>query len=361
MAAGRRRAVWWCAVAGALVAAATGIGQANTAHPEDVPKTEERATGVPATERVMVARSASAATPLPPVTLAKDDWNAFLHATRLARAEVADAARAAARARLRTAVDQTVEAMQAGIPAFADWRFSFFTTYRLSYAALSGTVTGGDATESVRAVLAERFQALVLDAASPHQRLIQALDDIAADVAARRGAFVAERRAALDRLAAERALPSDAGPIRGPVPGPIPHVVSEADALELPPLEPLRRHIAVDAAAADVGWLDDREMLVLAGRQAVRRSAGFLAEPALLATVPAPLLEATPFLVGPVVGAAVFGTGMAVEFAAVKLWESSERAALEAAAGEALDQYRDALLAGALPNADTIVNRMVGS
>ncbi|HEY0833146.1 MAG TPA: hypothetical protein VGE72_04470, partial [Azospirillum sp.] len=51
---------------------------------------------------------------------------------------------------------------------------------------------------------------------------------------------------------------------------------------------------------------------------------------------------------------------LGVELAVVKLWEAEERDTLAEAAGRALDQYRDALLAAALPVSAAIVAGSLG-
>lgn len=311
------------------------------------------AAGGPQEERVAIARSGHAADPAPPIILARADWEGFLAESRAARASAARAAAAAAEARLRTALEEAVAAMRAEIPTFVGWRFSFFTTYRLTFTALGGAVTGNDPELAVRSAVAERFHELVLNAGTLRARLSRTADDITLDVARQRDAFAAERRAALERLADERALP--------PPETPITTVVSESDALELPPVSPLRPALPIPDPTSEVGWLGQREALVMAGRQAARRGTGLVAEPMVLAAVPASMLEAAPLLVAPAAGAVVFGAGVAVEFVAVKLWEASEREALEEAAHQALSRYHDELAATARPAADAIVAGSFGA
>ncbi|HYH17289.1 MAG TPA: hypothetical protein VD995_01610 [Azospirillum sp.] len=338
------------------VAAAAGMAATNviaSKGPRERPRADVLAvhTDAPHTNVVAVARS-TAADPVPAVLLARADWESYATATRTARVEAAEAARAAGEARVRAAVDQAVAAMRAEIPAFIAWRFSFFTTYRLTFTALSGAVTGADPVEAARAFVAERFRDIVLNPDALREQFAKAVVDIGADVAARRAAFVDDRRAAFDGLAAQRALPP--GKATGPA------VVSEADALELPTPGPLRPDTPLPDPITGVGWMAEEEALVLAGRQAVRRGAGLAAEPALLATAPAAMLEAAPLIAGPAIGAVAFAAGLGVELAVVKLWEAEEHAALAEAAGRAVDQYRDALLTAALPVSAAIVAGSLG-
>lgn len=321
--------------------------------PSEPPRAERPADPLtdPLTDAVAVARGAST-TPVPPVLLARADWESYAAETRAARAKAAEAARAAGEARLRAAVDDAVAAMRTQVPAFAAWRFSFFTTYRLTFTALSGAVTGNDPMEAARAFVGERFRDIVLNPDLLRERLARAVADVDTDVAARRAAFVAERSAAFDRLAAQRTL--------SPGKAAVPAVVSEADALELPTPDPLRPDTPLPDPTASVGWMAQEEALVLVGRQAARRGAGLAAEPVLLAAAPAALIDAAPLLAGPAVGAAAFAASLAVEYAVVKLWEAEEADALAEAAGRALDQYRDALLAAALPAAATIAVSSLG-
>lgn len=344
--------VWLSMVMVGILAVAAGeafSGKAPGAPPSEPPRTVRPAD--PLTDAVAVARGA-ATSPVPPVLLARTDWESYAAATRAARVEAAEAARAAGETRLRAAVDDAVAAMRAQIPAFVAWRFSFFTTYRLTFTALSGAITGADPMDAARAFVAERFRDIVLTPNALRDRLGQAVAEIDADVGARRAAFVAERSAAFDRLAAQRALP--------PGKAAVPAVVSEADALELPTPAPLRPDTPLPDTATAVGWMAEEEALVLVGRQAARRGAGLAAEPVLLATAPAALVNTAPLLAGPAIGAAAFAASLAVEYVVVKLWEAEEEDALAAAAGHALDQYREALLAAALPAAATITAGSLG-
>lgn len=309
------------------------------------------AVGAPG-ERVAIVRSAPGAAPSRPVTLEAADWEAFLAASRAARAEAARDARDAAAATVKSTVDEAVAAMRAEIPAFIAWRFSFFTTYRLTFSAVAGVFTGTSPAESVGAVTAERFRALVLNPDALRTRLSAAVDAVAADTTARRAALVAARSAALDRVSAERGVSAGAGSVTG--------AVSEADALGLPTPDPLRPQVPIPDPSGDIGWLGGREALVMAGRQAARRGTGLAAEPALLATLPVALLEGAPLLAAPVVGVIATGVGMAVEYLAVRLWESGEREDLVKAANEALDLYAASLVSGLQPLADDVVLRTLG-
>ncbi|WP_431855401.1 hypothetical protein [Azospirillum sp.] len=309
------------------------------------------AVGAPG-ERVAIVRSAPGAAPSRPVTLEAADWEAFLAASRTTRAEAARSARDAATARVKATVAEAVAAMRADIPAFLAWRFSFFTTYRLTFSALAGAFTGTSPAESVGAVTAERFRALVLNPDALRTRLSAAMDAVAADTIARRAALTVERAAALDRMAAERGLSAGSGSVMA--------AVSEADALGLPTPDPLRPQVPIPDPSGEVGWLGGREALVMAGRQAARRGTGLAAEPALMASLPVALLEGAPLLAAPVVGVVATGVGMAVEYLAVRLWESEERDDLVKAANEALDLYAVLLVSGLQPMADDVVLRTLG-
>lgn len=303
-------------------------------------------------ERVAIVRSAPGTAPSRPVTLDTADWEAFQAAGRAARMEAARAARAAAVVTVKTSVDQAVAAMRADIPAFIAWRFSFFTTYRLAFSAVAGLFSGTSAADSVGAVTGERFRALVLNPDALRTRLSAALDTIAADSTARRSALIAGRAAALDGLAVQRGQPAGAGEVAA--------AVWEADALGLPMPDPLRPQVPVPDSLADIGWLGEREGLVMAGRQAARRGSGLAAEPAVLAALPAALIEGAPLLAAPVVAVVATGVGMAVEYFAVRLWESGERDDLIKAANQALDLYAAALVSGLQPLADDTVRRTLG-
>lgn len=303
-------------------------------------------------QRVAIVRSGRAGDPAPPVVLAQADWEAFLAETRLARARVASTATEDAEARLQTAIDETIAAMRGEIPAFADWRFSFFTTYRLTFTAVSGVFTGTDPESAVKVAVAERFREMVLKPVTVRTRLAQAMDDVTLNAASQREAFIAERRIALDRLAEERGQPSAATPVA---------MVSEADALGLPPLSSVRPTLPVADPNDEVGWLGQREALVMAGRQAARRGIGAVVEPTVLAVAPVSLAETAPFLVSAAAGATVLGAGLAVEFVALKLWESTEREALEEEAHGALNRYHRELSGIVSPVAGTLVTGTLGA
>lgn len=304
-------------------------------------------------DTVAVIRAGAGAAPAPPAALRREAWEAFRLATRDARAAVAAEARAAGRAQARAAVETAVAAMRAEIPAFADWRFSFFTTYRLTFTGLGAALTGGQAGEAVQAALAERFAALVLKPDTVRRALGTAIDEVAEEGSRRRAAFVAERRDTLDRLVA------DARP--GPRVAAAMPAVAESEALGLPTPGPRRTEVALPAADGEVGWFGRGEALVFAGRQALRRGVGSAAEPFVLAALPAGLFETVPLVAGPLLGGALFAAGLGSEFVAVKLWEAEERAGLEEAAGRALDLYRDALLAQATAAADEVTAAAVGA
>lgn len=303
-------------------------------------------------EHVAIVRSAPGTAPSRPVTLEATDWEAFQATSRTARMEAARAARAAAVATVKASVDEAVAAMRADIPAFIAWRFSFFTTYRLAFSAVAGAFSGTSAADSVGAVTGERFRALVLNPDATRARLSKALDSIAADATARRSALIAERSAALDGFAVQRGQPAGAGEVAA--------AVWEADALGLPMPDPLRPQVPVPDSLADIGWLGEREGLVMAGRQAARRGSGLAAEPAVLAALPAALIEGAPLLAAPVVAVVATGVGMAVEYFAVRLWESGERDDLIKTADRSLDLYGAALVSGLQPLADDTVRRTLG-
>jgi hypothetical protein len=337
---------------GFLALAATAGGfcppvLAQSAKPESVNPDEAR------TQRVAIVRSGRAGEPAPPVVLARSDWEAFLAETRLTRTRVASTATEDAEARLRTAIDETISTMRTEIPAFVGWRFAFFTTYRLTFTAVSGVFTGTDPESAVKVAVAERFREMVLKPVMVRTRLAQAMDDVTLNATSQREAFIAERRIALDRLAQERSQPSAATPVAA--------MVSEADALGLPPLSSVRPVLPVSDPDDEVGWLGQREALVMAGRQAARRGIGAVVEPTVLAVAPVSLAETAPFLIGAAAGATVLGAGLAVEFLALKLWESTEREALEEEAHGALHRYHRELSGIVSPVAGTLVTATLGA
>lgn len=305
------------------------------------------------TALVAIVRGGRAGDPAPPVVLARSDWQAFLAETRLVRARAASTATEDAEARLRAAIDETVAAMRAEIPAFIGWRFSFFTTYRLTFTAVSGVVSGNDPESAVRVAVAERFREMVLKPVMVRTRLAQAVDDVTLNAASQREAFIAERRIALDRLAQERGQASAAAPVAA--------MVSEADALGLPPLSSVRPALPLSDPNDEVGWLGQREALVMAGRQAARRGIGTVVEPTVLAVAPVSLAETAPFLVSAAAGAAVLGAGLAVEFLALKFWESTEREALEEEAHGALNRYHGDLSGIVSPVAGALITGTLGA
>lgn len=302
-------------------------------------------------DQVAVVRGGRAGEPAPPIVLSRADWDAFLAETRVARARVAQAAADDAEARLQTAVDEAVAAMRTEIPTFIGWRFSFFTTYRLTFTAISGAATGSDPEAAVRLAVAERFRELVLKPGMVRSRLAQAMDEVTLTAAGRREAFVAERRIALDHLARHRGQPSAAASAA---------MVPEADALDLPALSSLRPALPVAESTDEVGWLGQREVLVMAGRQVARRGIAAVVEPTALAAAPVSLMETAPFVVGAAAGATVLGAGLAIEFVALKLWESTEREALEEEAHGALNRYHRELTGVVQPIAGALVTGTLG-
>lgn len=306
----------------------------------------------PVTDRIAIVRGGRAGEPAAPIVLLRSDWEAFLAETRIARARAARTATEDAEARLLTTIDKTVAAMRAEIPTFVGWRFSFFTTYRLTFTAVGGAVTGTDPESAVRVAVAERFRELVLMPGMARTSLSQAVDEVTLNAAIQREAFAAERRLALEHLAMERGQPPTAAPVAA--------MVSEADALDLPPLSTLRPALPVAELTDEVGWLGQREVLVMAGRQAARRGIGAIVEPTVLAAAPVSLLETAPFLASAATGATVLAAGLAVEYVALKLWESTEREALEEEAHGALNRYHQELTATATPIASTLVTGTLG-
>lgn len=307
----------------------------------------------PVADRIAIVPGGRAGEPAAPIVLLRSDWDAFLAETRIARAHAARTATEDAETRLRTTIDETVAAMRAEIPTFVGWRFSFFTTYRLTFTAVSGAVTGTDPESAVRVAVAERFRELVLMPGMVRTRLSQAVDEVTLNAVSQREAFTAERRLALERLAMERGQPPTAAPVAA--------MVSEVDALDLPPLSTLRPVLPLAELTDEVGWLGQREVLVMAGRQAARRGIGAIVEPTVLAVAPVSLLEAAPFLASAATGATVLGAGLAVEYVALKLWESTEREALEEDAHGALNRYHQELTAIATPIAGTLVTGALGA
>lgn len=305
------------------------------------------------TEWVAIVRSGRAGDPAAPIVLARSDWEAFLAETRRARARAASTAIEDAELRLRTGIDGMVAAMRAEIPAFVGWRFSFFTTYRLTFTAVGGVFTGTDPESAVKIAVAERFREMVLKPVTVRTRLTQAMDDVTLNAANQREAFIAERRIALDRLARERGHASATAPVAA--------MMSEADALGLPTLSSVRPALPISDPNDEVGWLGQREALVMAGRQAARRGIGTIVEPTVLAVAPVSLVETAPFLVSAAAGATVLGAGLAVEFVALKLWESTEREALEEEAHGALNRYHQELSGIVSPVAGALITATLGA
>ncbi|PWC90100.1 hypothetical protein TSH100_03710 [Azospirillum sp. TSH100] len=304
-------------------------------------------------EPVAIVRSGRTGDPAPPVVMARSDWEAFLAETRFARVRATVTATEDAEARLRTAIDETTAVMRAEIPAFVGWRFSFFTTYRLTFTAVSGVVSGTDPESAVKVAVAERFREMVLKPVMVRTRLTQAMDEVTLNATRQREAFIAERRIALDRLAQERGGASTGAPVAV--------MVSEADALGLPPMSSVRPALPVSDPNDEVGWLGQREALVMAGRQAARRGVGVVVEPTVLAVAPVSLAETAPFLISAAAGATVLGAGLAIELVALKLWESTEREALEEEAHSALNRYHQELSGIVSPMAGALIAGTLGT
>lgn len=249
---------------------------------------------------------------------------------------------------------QAVAGMRERLPAFADWRYSFFSSYRLTFSALASAVTGGNANEAVQATVQERFQAMVVDPYVLRARLETAAIRAQEATVGWRHVFEASQREALDTLVSQRGAPWD---------GQTANAVVTESTLLFPPAPGSTDGMATAVPAVTetptVGL--GAEAAVLAARQATRRGVGIAAEPLVIVPAAELVVGAIGVVATPVVGAAAFAVGLVAEYAIARTWDSVDRETFLADASKSLDDIEAALLQEAERRAEALTDTAFGS
>lgn len=255
---------------------------------------------------------------------------------------------------LQTEARQSVADMRERLPAFADWRYAFFSSYRFTFSALIAAVSGGDANEAVRATVREQFQSQVVVPYAVSQRMEAAAIRAQEKTVGWRGVFVASQHGALDELVSQRGAPWDGRPANA--------VVTESMLLFPPaPGSGGGKTAGVDPIGGTPTIALPSEAAVLATRQATRRGAGMVTEPLIVV----PMAEAVAGAVGlaatSFVGAAAFAAGIAAEYLIVRTWDAVDRDAFLADTNKVLDDIEAELLREAARQAEALTDANFGT
>jgi hypothetical protein len=263
-------------------------------------------------------------------------------------------AASAARDILQTEARRSVADMRERLPAFADWRYAFFSSYRFTFSALVAAVSGGDANEAVRATVRERFQSQVVDPYAVSQRMEAAAIRTQEKTVAWRGVFVASQYGALDELVSRRGVPWDGRPANA--------VVTESVLLFPPaPGSGGGRTAGVDPIGGTPTIALPSEAAVLATRQATRRGVGVVAEPLIVVPAAEAVAGAAGLAATSFVGAATFAVGIAAEYLIVRTWDAVDRDAFLAETNKALDDVEAELLREAARQAEALTDANFGT
>lgn len=242
----------------------------------------------------------------------------------------------AARDILRTSVRDQATEMRGRLPAFADWRYSVFTSYRLTVPALVSAVSGGDGGQAIRAVVREQFQAIVVDPEAAHARMDAAMARARDQMVVWRRRFDQSQREALDQLVSQRGGPWDGRPAGA--------VVTESMLLF---------RLLPDRGAAAGSGLEKADKTsvsfetgasVLAAEQAAPQGFFAITEPVFGPPIAGMAVGAAGWAVSSFLGVAAFTAGVAAEYLIVRSWDSADRETLLADATRILDELEAAML-----------------
>lgn len=263
-------------------------------------------------------------------------------------------AASAARDVLQTEARQSVAGMRERLPAFADWRYSFFSSYRLTFSALIAAVSGGDANEAVRATVRERFQAQVVDPYAVSLRMEAAAIRAQEKTLAWRRVFVTSQHEALDALVSQRGAPWDGRPVNA--------VVTESMLLSPPsPGTGGRKAASVDPVADTPTVAVESEAAVLAARQATRRGVGIAAEPLVIVPAAEFVAGAAGVAASSFVGVAALAAGLAAEYLIVRSWDAIDRDTFLADADKVLAGVEAELVQEAARRAEALTDVNFGT
>jgi hypothetical protein len=291
------------------------------------------------------------------VVLPAEAWRDFVAESRLLRQQMALEAANRADAVLADVVRTEVDRMRTRINAFVDWRFGFFTTYRLIFSGAAAFVSGDDPQRAAHAMVAERLRASVLQTEAVRNELIATLQALSLDTARRRNELAVERMTALRALAAAYRMP--ATPALQAPPFQV-NVVAEADALELPSGNPAFIGAGHPPMAIPDAFVDGREIIVLIGRQGVRRVVSSALTPELSSLMSSVGVDTLAWFMDPAAGAISFALAIVAEFLVVRGWDFYDRPEIQEAADAILLSVESTLADGAKAEGRALVTAILG-
>ncbi|GAB4173388.1 MAG: hypothetical protein OHK0024_10010 [Thalassobaculales bacterium] len=296
-------------------------------------------------DAVLVVGGGSHAPALVPLAL----WRQAESGRRQDLAELRAAAAQEAAGTLAAAAEAVAEDYRQRVTAFVDWRYSFFTSYRLMFGGIGGMFGGQAFTATVEQAVAERFRDIVLRPAETEARLRRAATAAGRRLNEHRAAFLERDRQGLVRLAAAGRLWRGEEPrhIVGPVGSSLPEAVVIDPVVEVAPT-------AAPALAVD------REGAVAVGRQGVRRLIGGMVGDGLAATAAGAGAEAALLTTFGVTGTLGFAAGILVEWQAQKGFEALDRPDFEARSLAAAEAAAEALRAAAADKAAALTVAVFG-